>query len=505
MRKASFIILLLSGIAVVHAQNVLTLDSCRALALRNNKQINVSKLKQDVALNVKKAMRTKYLPKVDVLAGYELTSREISVLSKDQKTQISNMGTLGLQQIGTDLTNGFTSQITNMVQQGVISAQQAQQLGALMQQMGTGPMAQYVGQMGNTIGQEVVKAFRTDTRNVFGGAVMVRQPVYMGGAITAANRMADITGEMADNDLSLKTQSTLYGIDQAYWTVVSLKQKQKLANSYRELVRKLDDDVQKMIKQGVATRADGLRVDVKVNEADMQITQVEDGLSLAKMLLCQLCGLPMNQEITLADEDRDNLDAGMEMANTYIPDSTLSCRPEIRMLQNVVSLSEQSTKLVRAAYLPHVALTGGYLISNPNMFNGFQKKFGGVWNIGVLVQVPVWNWFEGTYKVRASKTATQMAQLELADAQEKINLQIAQCQYKVSEAHKRLAMAEKNIKSAEENLRCAQVGFREGVMESTDVMAAQTAWQKAQSQKIDAEVEVKLSQVNLKKALGILN
>jgi outer membrane protein TolC len=96
---------------------------------------------------------------------------------------------------------------------------------------------------------------------------------------------------MADNDLSLKTQSTLYDIDQAYWTVVSLKQKQKLANSYYELVKKLDDDVKKMIKEGVATRADGLRVDVKVNEANMQITQVDDGLSLAKMLLCQLCGL----------------------------------------------------------------------------------------------------------------------------------------------------------------------------------------------------------------------
>ncbi len=505
MRKAPFIILLFSGITVAQAQSVLTLDSCRALALRNNKQINVSRLKQDVALNVKKAMRTKYLPKVDAVAGYEWTSREISILSKAQKNHISNIGTLGLQQIGTDLTAGLNTQITNLVQQGTISMEQAQQLGALMQQMGNGPIAQYIGQMGNTIGQGIINAFRTDTRNIFGGAVMLRQPIYMGGAITAANRMADISGEMANNDLSLKTQSTLYNIDQAYWTVVSLKQKQKLANSYRELVKKLDDDVQKMIKQGVATRADGLRVDVKVNEADMQVTQVDDGLSLAKMLLCQLCGLPMDRDIVLADENRETLDAALDAGNTYIPDSTLSCRPEIRLLQNTVSLSEQATKLVQAEYLPHVALTGGYLVSNPNVFNGFQKKFSGVWNVGLLVQVPVWNWFEGSYKVKASKSATRMAELELAEAQEKINLQISQCQYKVSEAQKRLQMAEKNIKSAEENLRCAQVGFREGVMESTDVMAAQTAWQKAQSQKIDAEVEVKLSQVNLKKALGILN
>lgn len=504
MRKVAFIILLLGCVGSMHAQLVLSLDSCRALALRNNKQINISRLKQEVAVNVRKAARTKYLPHVDALAGYEFTSREISLLSKDQKSRLSNMGTLGLQQVGNDLTSALTGQMTALVQQGLLTPQQAQQIGGLMQKFGTGPIGQYVAQAGNTIGSEIVKAFHTDTRNMFGGAIMLRQPIYMGGAITAANRMADIAETMADDDLSLRTQTTLYDIDNVYWTVVSLRQKKKLAESFRDLVKKLDTDVQKMIKQGVATRADGLKVDVKVNEADMNIVRVEDGLSLAKMLLCQLCGLPLQQDIVLADE-QDSQGKAMPESITFTPDSTLSSRPEIRMLQNTVALSEQSTKLVRAEYLPHVALTGGYAISNPNLYNGFQRRFSGVWNVGVLVQVPVWNWFEGAYKVRAAKTATNIAQMQLSDAQEKIQLQISQSRYKLSEAHKRLAMAEKNIKSAEENLRCAQVGFREGVMQTTDVMAAQTAWQEAQSQRIDAEVEVRLSNVNLQKALGILN
>ena len=127
-----------------------------------------------------------------------------------------------------------------------------------------------------------------------------------------------------------------------------------------------------------------------------------------------------------------------------------------------------------------------------------------MWTLGVMVRVPVWNWFEGSYKVRASRIATDMATLELSDARDKIGLQVAQSQFRVKEAQKKLNMARKNIKSAEENLRCANLGFKEGVMESTDVMAAQTAWQQAQSQKIDAEVDVKLTLVNLKKALGIL-
>lgn len=505
MRKVTIVIALFCIFANAQAQRVLTLDSCRALALRNNKQLQVSRLNKSMAEYSRKSARTQYLPKVDAVAGYEYFSREINLLSKDQKSALRNIGTTGVQDASGVLSTGISDQLTGMVQQGTLTAAQAQQLGGFLNQFANGPVSQYAAGLGNTIGQKVVDALHTDTHNLFGGSIFLRQPLYMGGAVTAANRMADITADMADDNIMLKNQSTLYNIDQAYWTVVSLRQKQKLAYSYRDLVKRLDEDVQKMIKQGVATRADGLKVQVRVNEADMQITQVDDGLVLAKMLLCQLCGLPMSEDVTLADEDKDQIDTSTAVAaETFTPDSDVSSRPEVRLLQHSVSLGEQNTKLVRAAYLPHLALTGGYSLTNPNVFNGFQKRFSGVWNVGVLLQVPVWNWFDGKYKIRATKAATGMARLELADAQEKINLQITQGRFKLKEARKKLTMAEKNIASAEENLRCAQVGFKEGVMESTDVLAAQTAWQQAQSQKIDAQVEVKLAQVNLEKALGIL-
>lgn len=505
MRKVALAILFFGCLTCAHAQRVLTLDSCRALALRNNKQLRVSKLNKEMAENTRKSVWTQYLPKVDAVVGYEYFSREINLLSKSQKNALNNIGTTSVQQVGGDLSNGISNQLAVMVQQGTITATQAQQIGGLMTQFSNGPIAQYAAGLGNAIGKKIVDALHTDTHNMFGGSIFVRQPLYMGGSITAANRMADITSDMADDNISLKNQLTLYNIDQTYWTVVSLKQKQKLAYSFRALVKKLDDDVAKMIKQGVATRADGLKVDVRVNEADMQITQVDDGLVLAKMLLCQLCGLPMDEDITLADEGRQGIDtSAASTAETYNADKDFSTRPEVRLLQGSVSLSEQNTKLVRAAYLPHLALTGGYSITNPNVFNGFQRNFSGVWNVGVMLQVPVWNWFEGVYKIRASKAAASMARMELADAQEKISLQVTQSRFKLKEARKKLAMAEQNIASAEENLRCAQVGFKEGVMGTTDVMAAQTAWQQAQSQKIDAQVDVKLAQVNLEKALGIL-
>ncbi len=501
MKKLATLIMLTGALIPMDAgAQSLSLDSCRAMALRNNKQINASKLKKDVASNLRKSARTKYLPKVDALGGYEWFSKEISLLNDGQKSTFSN--------IGTSITSGISGKANDimgdLVGQGLLTQEQAQKIGGMLNEKGS-----TIQQQGNALGQGIVDAFRTDTRNMWAGSVMLRQPIYMGGAIIAANKIADIGEEIADNDLDMQTQKTLFAIDQAYWMVVSLKQKQKLATSYRDLVQKLDNDVHKMIKQGVATRADGLKVDVKVNEAEMQITQVEDGLALSKMLLCQLCGIPMNQEITLADENKETLALSgvavdTEQQNIAAQDSAMNTRPELRMLQNVVDASKQSTNLVRAAYLPHVALTGGYIISNPNVFNGFQKNFTGVWNVGVIVQIPVWNWGDGAYKVRASKAATNIAQMNLDDTREKIHLQITQSQFKVKEAQKKLNMAQKNITSAEENLRCANLGFKEGVMEVTDVMAAQTAWQQAQSQKIDAEIDVKLTQVGLNKALGIL-
>jgi outer membrane protein TolC len=165
----------------------------------------------------------------------------------------------------------------------------------------------------------------------------------------------------------------LYSTDKAYWQVVSLRHKQKLAEAYLEVVKKLDSDVHKMIDEGVATRSDGLTVDVKVNEAEMALTRVNDGLVLSRMLLCQTIGLPVREQVKLADEESADVAAATSAAAAVAHgdlDLALGNRPELKLLQNTVDLSLQSTNLLKAGNLPQVALTGGYLVSNPNVLNG---------------------------------------------------------------------------------------------------------------------------------------
>ena len=466
------------------AQQVLTLDSCRTMALRNNKQMSISRIKQDVATNLRKSARTQYLPRVNAVGGYLWTSSEVSVLNDDQKSALGNLGA--------NTVGSLQSRLADIIQSLPATIQSA-----LLQGMG-----QLAGGL-NQAGAGVVNAFRTDTRNMFAGAVMVTQPVFMGGAIVAMNKMADISEDFAANSLDAERQATLYSIDQAYWQVVSLKHKQKLAESYKIVVEKFNSDVEKMIEEGVATRSDGLSVNVKLNEAEMTLTKVNDGVVLAKMLLCQLCGMPVDSQITLAEEEQENL-AVNNTTHIIDMDMVSARRPELKMLQNSVDLSKQMTNVLKAGNLPQVALTGGYAVTNPNLLNGFQKKFAGLWNVGVLVRIPIWNWGDIKYKVRAAKGATAIANLQLEEAREKIELQVNQNSFRVKEANKKLAMAKANIERAEENLRTANLGFQEGVITPTVVMEAQTAWLQAQSEVIDAEIDVKLSQVELQKALGTL-
>ncbi len=481
------------------AQRLLSLDSCRAMALRNNRQMGVAKVKQDIAENLRKSARTKYLPHVSALGTYQYTSREISLLNDQQKATLPYLGDAmvgGMQSDLSKFVSGLPMENVNLMLSTMgLKLEDLQKLG--------GEEMQKIGGQLNGIGQSLVDALDTDTRHLFAGTVMVVQPVFLGGSIIALNKMADINEEMQDNSAEARRQTTLYNTDRVYWQVVSLKHKQRLAQGYLDLVKKLSSDVNKMIEEGVATRSDGLSVEVKVNEAEMTLQKVNDGLVLSRMLLCQTIGLPISESVILADEDTDNI-AVVELTPELDVETAIGNRPELKMLEGGVKLSKQLTNILKAGNLPMVAVTGGYAVTNPSLFNGFERKFKGFWNVGVLVRVPIWNWGDVMYKVRASKGATSIANLELQEAREKIELQVNQNTFRVNEANKKLTMAQSSIARADENLRTANLGFQEGVISPTTVMEAQTAWLQAQSQKIDAEIDVRLSQVDLQKSLGIL-
>lgn len=339
-----------------------------------------------------------------------------------------------------------------------------------------------------------------DIKNIWVGSVSMTQPLFMGGRIVAYNDIMKNAQELAKSKKDTELQDVIAELDASYWQIVSLAYKKELAESYLKLLQKMHSDISIMESEGVATKADVLSVKVKENEADMTLTKVENGLSLARMLFNQLCGLEIEDKVSLVDEKREILIAKEAPVNPSIEEALIN-RPEIRSLELATKIYKGKEKIERAEFLPEVGLVAAYLWTNPNGFDGLQNKFGGMWNVGVKLSVPL-NFMTSSAKLSAAKAQTRIQEYQLEEAKEKIELQINQSAFKLNEAHKRYVSSEQNMEKANENLRYANVGFEEGVIPASDVLSAQTAWLSAHSEMIDSQIDVKLCNVYLNKALG---
>lgn len=462
----SILSLLLSGEAVAQesATEILSLDSCRTLAMSNNKELRMQDAKQQAAYYERKAAYTKYFPRISATGAYMYTSKEISLLNGEQKSTLGNLGTT---------------------------------LGELVPQLDSKKAVL------NSVGANLVEDLHTNTHHMGAVGVMLTQPIYMGGKIDAYNRITRYAEKVAARQHDLTQQEVILDVDKAYWQIVSLQSKKQLAESYLKLVEKLDSDVQQMIKEGIATKADGLSVRVKVNEAKVSLIQVNNGLSISKMLLCQLCGLDLNTPICLEDKG-DGKQKTVPQPITANAQTAFDHRPELDMLSLAHQISQEKVKLARSAFMPTVALTGGYSATNPSVFNSFERKMKGMWNVGVMVNVPLVTFGERIYKVKAAKAEATMTALRLLETREKVELQVSQDQQKVEEAAERLTTAERSQAEADENLRYANAGMKEGVIPLSNVLEAQTAWLKAHSAQVEAEVDLRLANLYLLKSTGML-
>ena len=458
-----------------HAAEPLSLDSCRALAIENNKELLIQAEKVKAAGYQRKEAFAAYLPAIDFAGGYMYNQKNISIFDKDQllPTKTFNM------QTGSYDFNLVTDPATHMPVKG--------------------PDGQYIP---STVALIPKDAMTFDIHNVFFGAVTLTQPIYMGGKIVALNRMARYAEELTKDLHASARQDVVYAVDAAYWQVVSLSAKQRLATSYVALLDSLDRNVGLMVDEGVATKSDKLTVDVKLNEAQIDLTKVDNGLVLSRMLLAQLCGLPVDTDIRVIDESVDNTTPKEEIATSYNMQDVYRARHDVHALEMLTKVTDEQKNVALSSMLPNVALIGTYSFSNPNMFDGFKTRFSGAFSVGVMLKIPVWHWGGNYNKLRQARAEQHIAQLTLDDAKEKIALQVSQAAFKAQEAMKTYLMTITNETKAQENLSNAQIGFQEGVLTTDNVLEAQTAWLKANSEKIDAMIDVQLCDTYLTKVLG---
>ena len=345
-----------------------------------------------------------------------------------------------------------------------------------------------------------------DRLRSLGTIVTAIQPLFLGGKITTGYQMAGLA-EKLQSELRHTTETEIETkVDETYWQVISLDSKERLLLQLVALLEQTVKNVDASIAAGVATRADGLAVRTKLSEAEVKLSQVQNGLQLSKMLLGDLCGIEDASALSLADEGA--LELALPAPSNDLPSeddlaSAVERRSEVRSLRLVDSIYAKRVRLESADLLPKLYGFASYSATNPNSFNGPKKEFGGQYYLGVMLEVPISDLFSGSFKRRQAKADHRVKQLQLAEARSKISLQMKQALRTADDARRAYATALKAVEMARENMRYAEVGYKEGVIPLLNYTMAQTAWMSAQDSLIDAQIRVLLSESKLKNILAL--
>lgn len=501
MKKILFILAFSLVIPLgANAHMTLTLEECRKMAMDSNRELEQARQKAQMAGYDKKTAMANYFPNIKATGTYQYNSRNLDLIGEERSSALQNMGTAAQEQI-----KGIMQQLTDAIQANPAAALEYM-ISPMWKTVLNTLSSTDVSALLNTIGTEVSQAFNLDITNVYVGAVSLQQPVFMGGKIIASNKIASLAEQLALVQCDSKEQEVLVNVDLTYWQIVSIANKKKLAETYLDLLESMQKNGEIAVAEGTAVKSDILPIKVKRNEAQILLSRAINGLALSKMLLCKQTGLPLDTEITLADEFTDNLSSAAIPSLTAKKDMNmiLMDRPETKSLDLAAKIYDQKFKIARADMFPKVALTANYLISNPSAFNGFRNDFGGMFNAGVMVSIPIFHGTEALQRTRKAKAEASLYKSRYDDACEMINLEVEQLTKQEEEALDRLHMAESNLESAEENLRVATLGFEEGVVETVVTLQAQTAWMQANSELIDAKIDLRMNHTKLLKAQGEL-
>jgi len=488
MKKIVLVVFVFVVTMQLQSQKILLLEDCRQMALTHNKSLQMAQENVKASRELKAAAFTQFLPNFSANGTYAWNQKNLSLLSEDALLPVGSKMADG--------SFGFTAdQISN---KWTLVNGQPVPLDANNTPFNPKTNPDKIQWKGYSLLPKSAMEF--DIKNVFAGNIGFVQPIFMGGKILELYHIARYGENLAQAQHENKITELLLEVDEAYWRVVSIENKVKLAKDYRNLIAKVDTNVNVMIDEGIATKSEALKVRVKLNEANITVTKAEDGLNLSRMALNQLCGIPLDDVYTLADEDLNN-----DVSTELIPiDQAISNRPEIKALTQVENIAKSNEKIMFSRFLPNIGLTGNYMISNPNSFNGYKNEFGGMFNVGIVANVPLFHFGDKFHTLNAAKSQHKIATLQLEEQKEKMQLQIKQCSYRVNESMKKKSSTQHNIDQAEENLRYATEGFEAGVITSTDLLGAQTAWLSAKSDYIDANIDVKLCNLYLAKSLGTL-
>lgn len=437
------ICLLLSICPLLLMGQSLSLDSCLQLARQNNAELRSAQLEVKKAQEVRNQARTKYFPQISGLAGgYHALQPVLEINPND----------LGNAQARDFLNSLYTA-------------------------------------YGESLGLN--NTFSMFRYGAVAGVVAV-QPVYMGGKIVAGNKLAQVGVDAAQCQAQIKERDILLQVEESYWLVVNLQSKQQLVWATQALLDTLEANVEEAVAAGLAISNDLLRVQLKKNELSAMQVQLTDGIDLASRALAQSIGLD-SISISLDLDTLSNSPLGGRGAVLQRGQGAL---PETSLLQDAVRAAQLRRRMDLADALPHILLGGTYNYGNVMRVEGIDLQGNGWKQNGLLfatIQVPLTGWWETAHKLKEGRYAIEQAQLQQQDLSEKLVLRHQQAANEVHKLSSLLVQMRSSAELAKQNYLLAQENYSAGLSSITELMEAQTLYQKAQTDLIDAQIQYRIA------------
>ncbi|MBP6423708.1 MAG: TolC family protein, partial [Tidjanibacter sp.] len=340
-------------------------------------------------------------------------------------------------------------------------------------------------------------SLKLDLNNPYLAGVSIEQPVYMGGKIHSAYRMARIGDELAALNVCLTEEEVIVETDRAYWTYVQTLELRKSAGAYKAVVEEFLRTVSNAVEAGMKSRNDLMKVQVQLNRAELQLQRADNGVQLSRMNLCQMVGLPLDSDIVPSESFGD--ETAPAAAGTDI-----TARPEYTMLCKQVELKRQEQRFIQSDFLPSVGVRGGYYYTYGMKINGQPLFDNGGFSAMIAVSIPLFHWGEGMNKVRAAKAETAMAELQRDEMAEKMELEAQQALNAVNEYILEVRLTESALSQAEENMQTSGNFYEAGMEPISDYLEAQAIWQNASAEYIAARAKLAISRSEYMKAAGLL-
>lgn len=338
-------------------------------------------------------------------------------------------------------------------------------------------------------------AAELNLNNTYTGGVQIEQPLFLGGKLFAARKMAQ-TGLSIAGLNKEKTESDIrFETEKAYWNVVKAKELQKVSQQFLQTVDELYRTVENYYNTGMASQNELLKVKVKINEAKLSLKRSENSVRLAKMSLCHLMGMPMNKDIDVINNLSD-----IKVVDTNI--HSVENRLEYKILSENIQLKNQEIKAVRSDFLPRVGLVAGYNYMNGVKLNGTKLISDDVFAVIVSVKVPLFHWGEGMRKVKSAQIEKQMAIVQRDEFTEKMQLEVSQALNMLDESELEIKLTESAFNEATESLRESRKNYETGMETLVNYMDTQSIWQKSWAEFVSAKINYQIAKANYFKTTG---